>query len=159
MFQLREVHKLGVRPNVASGRGEILVPTATLTGFLYSSARSISEICIRQCEPVHIDPARLVPPPSSGALQRRREKCVPSFLPPSPPATIFATGVTPVAASEYRYCLQGDDFAGAGDCEFTSYQQCQATAAGRTANPYLAAANPYLANAAVLTIPAKPRRR
>ena len=78
-------------------------------------------------------------------------------------ATIFATGVTPVAASEYRYCLQGDDYAGAGDCGFTSYQQCQATASGRTAycvaNPYLAAANPYLANAAVLTIPAKPRRR
>jgi hypothetical protein len=78
-------------------------------------------------------------------------------------ATIFATGVTPVAASEYRYCLQGDDYAGAGDCEFTSYLQCQATASGRTAycaaNPYLAAANPYLANAAVLTIPAKPRRR
>ena len=78
-------------------------------------------------------------------------------------ATIFATGVTPVAASEYRYCLQGDDYAGAGDCGFTSYQQCQATASGRTAycaaNPYLAAASPYLANAAVLTIPAKPHRR
>ena len=85
------------------------------------------------------------------------------FLVLATSATIFATGVTPVAASEYRYCLQGDDFAGAGDCEFTSYLQCQATASGRTAscvaNPYLAAANPYLANAAVLTIPAKPRRR
>jgi hypothetical protein len=85
------------------------------------------------------------------------------FLVLATSATIFATGVTPVAASEYRYCLQGDDYAGAGDCEFTSYQQCQATASGRTAycaaNPYLAAANPYLANAAVLTIPAKPRRR
>jgi hypothetical protein len=78
-------------------------------------------------------------------------------------ATIFATGVTPVVASEYRYCLQGDDYAGAGDCAFTSYLQCQASASGRTANcvanSYLAAANPYLANAAVLTIPAKPRRR
>ena len=78
-------------------------------------------------------------------------------------ATIFATGVTPVAASEYRYCLQGDDYAGAGDCGFTSYQQCQATASGRTAycaaNPYLAAASPYLANAAVLTIPARQRHR
>ena len=77
-------------------------------------------------------------------------------------ATIFATGVAPVAASEYRYCLQGDDYAGAGDCGFTSYQQCQASASGRTANcvanPYLAAANPYLANAAVLTIPARPHR-
>ena len=78
-------------------------------------------------------------------------------------ATIFATGVNPAAASEYRYCLQGDDYAGAGDCQFTSYLQCQATASGRTAycaaNPYLAAASPYLANAAVLTIPAKPHRR
>jgi hypothetical protein len=78
-------------------------------------------------------------------------------------ATIFATGVIPVAASEYRYCLQGDDYAGAGDCGFTTYQQCQASASGRTANcvanPYLAAANPYLANAAVLTIPARPHRR
>jgi hypothetical protein len=85
------------------------------------------------------------------------------FLVLATSATIFATGVTPVAASEYRYCLQGDDYAGAGDCEFTSYLQCQATASGRTAycaaSPYLAAANPYLANAAVLTIPAKPRRR
>ena len=71
-------------------------------------------------------------------------------------ATIFATGVTPVAASEYRYCLQGDDYAGAGDCEFTSYLQCEAAASGRTAS---CAANPYLANAAVLTIPAKPHRR
>jgi Protein of unknown function (DUF3551) len=71
-------------------------------------------------------------------------------------ATIFATGVTPVAASEYRYCLQGDDYAGAGDCEFASYLQCEAAASGRTAS---CAANPYLANAAVLTIPARPRRR
>jgi hypothetical protein len=85
------------------------------------------------------------------------------FLVLATSATIFATGVTPVAASEYRYCLQGDDYAGAGDCEFTGYWQCQASASGRTAycvaNPYFAAANPYLANAAVLTIPAKPRRR
>ena len=85
------------------------------------------------------------------------------FLVLATSATIFATGVTPVAASEYRYCLQGDDFAGAGDCEFASYAQCEAAASGRTAtcaaNPNLAAANPYLANAAVQTIPARQRRR
>ena len=93
------------------------------------------------------------------------------FLVLATSATIFATGatpvaardrVTPVAASEYRYCLQGDDF-GAGDCEFASYAQCEAAASGRTAtcaaNPNLAAANPYLANAAVLAIPARPHRR
>ena len=83
------------------------------------------------------------------------------FLALTTSATIFATGVTPVAASEYRYCLQGDDYAGAGNCEFASYLQCEAAASGRTA--YCAAnlspANPYLANAAVLTIPARPRRR
>jgi hypothetical protein len=85
------------------------------------------------------------------------------FLVLATSATVFATGVTPVAASEYRYCLQGDGFAGAGDCQFTSYLQCQTAASGRTAycvaDPYLAAANPYLANAAVQTIAAKPRPR
>jgi Protein of unknown function (DUF3551) len=50
------------------------------------------------------------------------------FLALATSATIFATGVTAVAASEYRYCLQGDDYAGTGDCGFASYQQCQAAA-------------------------------
>ena len=63
-------------------------------------------------------------------------------------ATIFATGgtpvvardrITPVATSEDRYCLQGDEFAGAGDCEFASYPQCQVAASGRMAT---CAANP-----------------
>jgi hypothetical protein len=45
------------------------------------------------------------------------------------------------AARDYRYCIQGDDFAGgAGDCSFASYQQCQATASGRTA---FCGANPW----------------
>ena len=44
-------------------------------------------------------------------------------------ATVFVTGVTEVAAGDYRYCIQGEEFAGgAGDCSFASYQQCQATA-------------------------------
>jgi hypothetical protein len=55
-------------------------PILGLDRLPYASAPSISEICIRRCEPVHICPARLVPR-SSGALQRGREKCVPSFLP------------------------------------------------------------------------------
>ena len=59
-------------------------------------------------------------------------------------ATILATGVTEVAAGDYRYCIQGDDFAGAaGDCSFASYQQCQATASGRTA---YCGTNPWLPN-------------
>jgi Protein of unknown function (DUF3551) len=67
-------------------------------------------------------------------------------------AAIFATGVTPVAAN--RYCLHGDDYSVAGDCEFASYQQCQATASGRTA---YCEVNHYLANA-LPAIPARPRR-
>ena len=87
------------------------------------------------------------------------------FLVLATSATIFANGatpvaardrVTPVAASEYRYCLQGDEYAGAGDCGFTGYQQCQVTASGRAA---YCGANPYLSNAAALAIPARPRRR
>src|SRR5216110_2410944 len=78
------------------------------------------------------------------------------FLALATSATIFATSVAPVGASEYRYCLQGDDYAGAGDCGLTSYQQCEATASGRTA---YCGVNSYLANAAVRTIPARPRRR
>jgi hypothetical protein len=48
---------------------------------------------------------------------------------------------TPANARELPFCIRGCDFAaGRGDCSFASYQQCQATAAGRDAwcaeNPY-----------------------
>ena len=55
------------------------------------------------------------------------------FLALATSATIFATSIVPVAASEYRYCLQGEEFAGTGDWGFTSDQQCQASASGRMA--------------------------
>jgi hypothetical protein len=46
-----------------------------------------------------------------------------------------------VAAGGLPYCIKGCDFGGgAGDCSFTSYQQCLATASGRDAT---CAANPY----------------
>jgi hypothetical protein len=32
------------------------------------------------------------------------------FLALATSATVFATGVTEVAAGDYRYCIQGDDF-------------------------------------------------
>ena len=63
-------------------------------------------------------------------------------------ATIFAAGVTRVAAGDYRYCLQGEEYGGAGNCSFTSYQQCQATASGLTA---YCGANSGFANVATLT--------
>ena len=57
------------------------------------------------------------------------------FLALATSAAIFATGLTPAGAQNYPYCIQGDDFAGgAGECSFSSYAQCQATASGRTAH-------------------------
>ena len=75
------------------------------------------------------------------------------FLALAASATILATGGTLVAAGELRYCVHGDDYAFAGDCGFITYQQCQATASGRTA---YCTVEPHLANAAVPAAPRKP---
>ena len=57
------------------------------------------------------------------------------FLALATSAVIFAAGLTPAGAQNYPYCIQGDDFSGgAGECSFSSYAQCQATASGRTAH-------------------------
>ena len=55
-----------------------------------------------------------------------------------------AMGVLPAASRDYPFCIKGCDYgAGLGDCSFSSYQQCQATASGRlaycSANPYFSA--------------------
>ena len=47
-------------------------------------------------------------------------------------------------ARDFPFCIKGCDFGGGrGDCSFSSYQQCQATASGRDAycdvNPYFKA--------------------
>ena len=39
----------------------------------------------------------------------------------------------PAMARDYPYCIKGCDVSPRGDCSFSSYQQCQATAAGRDA--------------------------
>ena len=57
------------------------------------------------------------------------------FLALATSAAIFAAGLTAAGAQNYPYCIQGDDFSGgAGECSFSSYAQCQATASGRTAH-------------------------
>jgi hypothetical protein len=60
------------------------------------------------------------------------------------PAT---AGSSPSGSSPF--CIKGCEFGGgAGDCSFSTYQQCQATASGRDAT---CAANPYFnANAELL---------
>jgi hypothetical protein len=48
-------------------------------------------------------------------------------------STILAGGVSPAAAHDYPYCLQGRTWGYPGNCEFTSYQQCLASASGTDA--------------------------
>jgi hypothetical protein len=59
-----------------------------------------------------------------------------------------AANPVPAAAGNFPFCIKGCDF-GAGDCSFSTYQQCQVTASGRDA---YCDANPYFnANAEPLT--------
>jgi hypothetical protein len=59
-------------------------------------------------------------------------------------AAALMSGALPAMAQDYPFCIKGCDFgAGRGDCSFSSYQQCQASASGRDAycseNPYFTA--------------------
>jgi hypothetical protein len=68
-----------------------------------------------------------------------------------------AIGAVPAAAKDYPYCIKGCDYGSSlGDCSFSSYQQCQATASGRLA---YCAANPYFNQNADLQPNRSSRRR
>jgi hypothetical protein len=61
-------------------------------------------------------------------------------------STFSTIAATPVEARDYPYCIKGKDWLSpVGDCRFTSYQQCQATASGRSAycerNPFYSRAD------------------
>jgi len=49
-------------------------------------------------------------------------------------AVVFFIGLNAASAKDYPYCMQGDDFASAGECIFSTSAQCQAAASGRTAS-------------------------
>jgi Protein of unknown function (DUF3551) len=54
-----------------------------------------------------------------------------TFLPALLTAAVAFAAGNQIAARDYPFCIQGDDFGGGpGDCIFSSYQQCQATASG-----------------------------
>ena len=56
------------------------------------------------------------------------------FLVLATSAVALTTGTGHVAAHDYRYCIQGEEFpGGAGECNFSTLQQCRATASGRMA--------------------------
>ena len=68
-----------------------------------------------------------------------------------------AIDVAPAAAGGMPFCIKGCDFGGgAGDCSFSSYQQCLATASGRDAT---CAANPYFSQNADVQPNRSSRRR
>lgn len=68
-----------------------------------------------------------------------------------------AIDASPAAAKDYPYCIKGCDYGSTlGDCSFSSYQQCQATASGRLA---YCAANPYFSQNAELQPNRSSRRR
>ena len=70
---------------------------------------------------------------------------------------ILAIDGAPAVAGGAPFCIKGCDFGGgAGDCSFSSYQQCQATASGRDAT---CAANPYFSQNADLQPNRSSRRR
>ena len=48
-------------------------------------------------------------------------------------ASATMAGSSPAAAFDYPYCLQGRDLGIPGDCRYTSYAQCMASASGRDA--------------------------
>jgi hypothetical protein len=56
--------------------------------------------------------------------------------------TASLAGTAPAAAYDYPWCVQGKEVGYPGDCSYTTYQQCQASASGRYAycgiNPYVA---------------------
>jgi len=45
--------------------------------------------------------------------------------------TASVVGSAPAAAYDYPYCLQGRGIGIPGDCSYTSYAQCMASASGR----------------------------
>jgi Protein of unknown function (DUF3551) len=45
-------------------------------------------------------------------------------------AVVVVFAAAPASARDYPYCLQGRDYGYPGNCQFSSYQQCQATASG-----------------------------
>ena len=61
---------------------------------------------------------------------------------------VCAIDAAPAAAKDFPYCIRGCDYGSSlGDCSFSSYRQCQASAAGRDA---WCAENPYFSTKAEL---------
>jgi len=47
---------------------------------------------------------------------------------------VVAAGTSPAAARDYKYCLQSPGLGIPGDCSYSTYAQCRASASGRLAD-------------------------
>ena len=47
--------------------------------------------------------------------------------------TTLACSAQPAAAQDYKYCLQSTQWGYPGNCQFSTYEQCMATASGTDA--------------------------
>jgi hypothetical protein len=56
-----------------------------------------------------------------------------AIVPPSLARTHMRGSAVATASTPDRYCLQGNGWGYPGDCEFSTYAQCAATASGTTA--------------------------
>jgi len=65
--------------------------------------------------------------------QRRESLFMRRLLFASAVAVLAAAGSNTAAAQDYPYCLQGRTWGYPGNCQFTSYAQCTATASGTDA--------------------------
>jgi hypothetical protein len=66
-------------------------------------------------------------PQSKGEINMRH-LFKPLFLAAS--LVTLLSSAQPVLAQDHKYCLQGRQWGYPGNCEFSSYQQCSATASG-----------------------------
>jgi hypothetical protein len=54
-----------------------------------------------------------------------------AFLALSAATVATVTDISPAAAYDHRYCLQGRGIGIPGDCSYSNYAQCMASASGR----------------------------
>jgi len=59
-------------------------------------------------------------------------KLVTAFIFTAVSALTVAGSLSPASAAQDQYCLQGRRFGMPGNCQFSSYAQCMATASGTT---------------------------
>ena len=130
----------------ASGRFLTVSPIPTTPAVAAANPVSIASVGHPRAIPIH-------------AIERERsaENMRKSVLTLVAFGVACAIDVAPAVAGGMAFCIKGCDFGGgAGDCSFSSYQQCRATAAGRDAT---CAANPYFSQSADLQSNRSSRRR